>query len=144
MGEPGQRTAPERGIIMDRFGLIETDRGLGQGIIVSITDRPDRGPQTRKSQYFNPFHRRVLSRSHGLRNTFDSRGSGDRVAFGGCGSPRPDLLGWKGEPSSSTGSVGELGQGCVQPIPNGWPQTVTISLAFLVSTVTLANALAWA
>ncbi len=47
VGEPGQWAAPERGIIADRFGFVEPDRGLGQGVILGVTDGPDRRPKIR-------------------------------------------------------------------------------------------------
>lgn len=43
VGEAGQRPASERGIVTDRLGFVEPDRGLGEGVIVSVADRPDRG-----------------------------------------------------------------------------------------------------
>ena len=46
VGKPGQWAAPERGIVADRFGL-EPDRGLGQGIILGVTDGLDRQPKIR-------------------------------------------------------------------------------------------------
>ncbi len=55
-----QWAAAKRGIRPDALVLVESDRGLGQSIIVGIADTADGGPDTRKGKFFTESHARIL------------------------------------------------------------------------------------
>ena len=60
VGQAGQRPGPERGALADVLGLVQPDRGLGQGVIVGVADRADRGNHAREHQRLGEVHRGVL------------------------------------------------------------------------------------
>jgi len=60
IAEGGERASAERGIGADALVLVESDRGLGQRIVVGIADTADRGPDSRKTKCFTESHACVL------------------------------------------------------------------------------------
>jgi hypothetical protein len=46
VGQPVERTPPERRVRADGVGLVQADGGLGQGVVVGVPDRADRGLET--------------------------------------------------------------------------------------------------
>jgi hypothetical protein len=61
VGEGGNRPMAERGAVADALGLVQTDRGLGQGVVQRVCDGADRGRQTFQEQRLSEVDRRILA-----------------------------------------------------------------------------------
>jgi len=76
-GAPGTR-----GGAADQLGLVEADHGLGQGVVVGIPDRADRGHRAQLGEALPPGHRGELAAGVGV----------DREPIDGTGRPDPPGL----------------------------------------------------
>lgn len=69
VGYPVERAAAKGRVFTHGFGLVQADRGLGQGVIVGIPDRADRWLRSGQREGLTEAHRGVLRPRVGVMNS---------------------------------------------------------------------------
>lgn len=77
VGQGADGAVPERGAVADAFGLVQPDRGLGEGVVVGIAHAADRGLQALQQERLAEADRGVLRAGVGVVD----RTLGQRVAL---------------------------------------------------------------